>query len=433
MNILKSRSQRTGTALYRNHIVRVVVTILCCGGLVLACSNSDQIFNVDSLTSPASTNSLAPNLARGPEGTVVLSWLERNDNRATLRYSQYKDSQWMPAQTVAQGDNWFVNWADFPSVTPVSRKSWAAHWLVKKTGSTYAYDVAVSVSNDSGESWSEPITPHTDNTATEHGFVSLFPTDSGSGALWLDGRNMTDGGHGTNHHSTSGSGGMTLRSAVVEKNGNVVSAALVDELVCDCCQTDVALSATGPVAVYRNRSDTEVRDIYVTRSINGQWLEGQPVAEDNWEIAGCPVNGPAIAADGRHVAVAWFTAASERPIVKLALSQDGAATFAQPVIIDNVTPLGRVDVEIMKDGVAAVSWMRKNTEGHVELSFRLVSSSGQTLPMNTITKMSGERSSGFPQMIRHVDELLFAWTDTTDQESRVKTKRVEYASSSGPN
>ena len=58
--------------------------------------------------------------------------------------------------------------------------------------------------------------------------------------------------------------GMTLHS----------SEQLIDELMCDCCQTDVALASSGPVAVYRDRSVAEIRDSYITRLIDGRWQNG---------------------------------------------------------------------------------------------------------------------------------------------------------------
>ena len=49
----------------------------------------------------------------------------------------------------AQGANWFVNWADYPSVVAIDEKFWVAHWLAKQSGGkTYDYDVALAISND---------------------------------------------------------------------------------------------------------------------------------------------------------------------------------------------------------------------------------------------------------------------------------------------
>ena len=399
----------------------------------------------DEMASPAGIDSSEPHLAQSADGSTVLSWLKHSEDGTALRYSKLTDGQWGAAKTVAHGDNWFVNWADFPSVSPISDDLWAAHWLVKKPGGTYAYDVFVSLSQDAGETWGAPFTPHKDNTATEHGFVSLFPWQDGVGALWLDGRNMsTDGdGHGDRSHGAASEGsdeespkqevskeetGMTLRAALIEPDQDTPTGFLIDGLVCDCCQTDIAIGPQGPIAIYRNRTTEEIRDIYVTRWIDGQWTTGQSVADDNWHIAGCPVNGPSIAAQGDEVVVAWFTGADENPRVRFARSGDQAANFSAAINIAEGTPIGRVDVVLLEDGRALVSWLHEREEERGHLAIRLISRNGQPGPVQFIAPTDTSRAAGFPQMISHADELLFAWTDTSGDKRRVQTSRVKISS-----
>ena len=107
---------------------------------------------------------------------------------------------------------------------------------------TYAYDVAIAVSTDAGRSWSRPVTPHDDGTATEHGFVTLYPWSDAIGAIWLDGRNTVA------PQPDAPIGAMTLRSATVAPDLTTAAPQLIDARVCDCCQTDVAVAAGGPVS-----------------------------------------------------------------------------------------------------------------------------------------------------------------------------------------
>ena len=97
--------------------------------------------------------------------------------------------------------------------------------------------------------------------------------------------------------------GMTLRAASMDSNGTVSQEQVIDDSVCDCCRTDIAIASSGRIAVYRDRTEQEIRDIYITRRIEGAWQTGVPISDDGWEIAGCPVNGPAIVAQGDLVAV----------------------------------------------------------------------------------------------------------------------------------
>lgn len=378
--------------------------LTCCRGLLIALA-----WVLSACSGPAPGSSV-PHLAPGPDTSVIMSWLEPTGDATALRYSVLQDDKWSRPKTIASGDNWFVNWADFPSVVAIDDSLWAAHWLVKAAEGTYEYDVAVSISTDAGKTWQEPVTPHTDGTLSEHGFVSLYPLQDGAGVLWLDGRNMQRG--------------MTLRSAVVTRGNEITDGLLVDDLVCDCCQTDVAIGPLGPVAVYRNRSSGEIRDIYVTRMIDGQWEPGRPVAEDGWEIAGCPVNGPAIAANGDKAAVAWFTAAGGASKVRLAFSGDGAGSFGPAIDIDVTRPTGRVGLLLLEDGTALISWLRQGEGGSADILVRAVSAAGTLGEVTRIASTSAGRLSGFPQIEEYGDKIVFAWTDTDEDKTSVETKIV---------
>ena len=311
------------------------------------------------LQSPAASGSGQPNLAISPDGRVQLSWIERlGEGKFSLRFSTMEKGGWSAPRTIAEGANWFVNWADFPSMVALPDGSLAAHWLVKSGPGTYAYDVNISRSFDGGKTWSKSFVPHRDGTQTEHGFVSLLAAKDGSlAAVWLDGREMK--GHEAGH----GHGNMTLRYVKIKRDGELADEAVLDAKVCECCQTSAATTADGPIIVYRDRSDREIRDISVIRLKDGKWSQPRLVAQDGWQINGCPVNGPAIAASGRRVAVAWFTGAANTQRVKLAFSGDSGEIFGEPVTVDDGSPVGRVDVVLLDDGSAIVCWLEKLPSG----------------------------------------------------------------------
>lgn len=394
----------------------LVIGAIALAAFCSACDKSDidgqsDITELALVTQPGS---FVPRLVGAPDGNVILSWLAPDGDASALRYSVLKNERWSPPVTVASGDDWFVNWADFPSVVPMTDDLWAAHWLVRQPEGTYQYNVAASISRDGGQNWGAPITPHTDATFSEHGFVSLYPWKGGVGALWLDGRNTTSE---SDPEDPANIAGMTLRSAVLLDTGEITDSRLADDLVCDCCQTDVALGQSGPIAVYRNRTVEEVRDIYITREIDGQWETGRPVANDNWEITGCPVNGPSIAANGNEVVVAWFTAAESIPKVRFARSSDGAISFADAIDVATDKPLGRVGVVLLENGDALVTWLRNGAAGSAEILVRRVSSSGFAAKALVVATTSAGRQSGFPQLVRYGDNIVFAWTDISDDKS----------------
>jgi hypothetical protein len=361
--------------------------------------------------SPTDGDSREPELNATHDGRIILSWVEKTgDKRYALRMATRDLRQWSESLTVAEGENWFVNWADFPSVIALQDGSLAAHWLVKSGSGTYAYNVNISKSRDGGKTWTKPIVPHRDNTQTEHGFVSLIPLPDGRlGAVWLDGRNMKDMEHDS--EGTPAPQSMTLRYAAIDVDGKLSDEAQLDERVCECCQTSVAMTGEGPIAVYRDRSESEVRDIFfLKQQSNGSWSGPTPVFADNWKINGCPVNGPSIAADGRRVAVAWFTGANDAPRVKAAFSNDAGATFGAPIEVEAANAVGRVDALLLPDGSALVCWMSGTVESG-EIKVRRIRPDGSLGPAAVIAKTDISRSSGFPRMARLGDEVHFAWTE----------------------
>jgi hypothetical protein len=371
---------------------------------------------VREIKAPAAPSSSAPNLRRDADARVYLSWVEPGSaKRFVLRFAVLEGDRWSAPRDVATGDDWFVNWADFPSVVPLGGGGLAAHWLVKNGEGTFAYSVHTARSSDGGRTWSRPFVPHRDRSETEHGFVSLVPWDGGRvGAVWLDGRNFAKVPGQAEPIEE-----MTLRYAAVGADGSLSDEARLDARVCECCQTSAARTSEGIVVVYRDRSADEVRDIGVVRLAGGRWTEPRLVHRDGWEIEGCPVNGPSIAADGRRVAVAWYTAAGDTPRVRVAFSADAGARFGAPVEVDDGKPMGRVDVELLADGSALTSWLERTAAGG-EVRARRAYPDGRRGVAVTIARTSVDRASGFPHLVRTGDRVVFAWTEAT-KPSAVRT------------
>jgi hypothetical protein len=403
----------------------------------------------------------APRDSAQPQITVqgdraALSWIEREGTRATLKFAEWTTRRaasntsasrgWSDAQTVASGDNFFVNWADVPSVRILADGLLAAHWLQKSSPGTYAYDVKLSFSKDGGRTWTPAVSPHSDGTQTEHGFASLFQAPGagvGLGLVWLDGRAMKSGSHGTGTstgaavaagHGDADRGAMTVRAAIFGADGVQKSETLIDSRVCECCPTTAAVTSEGVIAAFRNRADGEIRDIYVSRldASTGRWSEPAVVHNDNWMMPACPVNGPSLSANGRRVAIAWFTMQQDQGHAFVAFSDDAGRTFGKPVRVDDEMSLGRVDVELLPDGSAVASWIEYSAEGK-STSFRIrrIERSGTLSPPVTVTAIGSGRTSGYPRMARVGSDLLFAWTDTATAP-RLTTARARLTSTTSP-
>lgn len=399
--------------------IPITLFLVC---LFFSCNSdkkADHTFSLNPIPVPTKESGEA-NLFTSPDGAVYLSWVEYlNDTTDALLFSKMENGQWAKPIEIAQGSNWFVNWADFPSVA-VNGNWMAAHWLQKSAGGTYDYDVRISQSINDGKTWQPSFIPHRDSMAAEHGFVTMMPiSDDRMFAVWLDGRNTkseiegSKKGHGHDH------GAMTLRTAEFDRNGNLYEEAELDNRICDCCQTDAVLTANGPIVVYRDRSEHEMRDISIVRKVEGEWTSPHLIHADNWEISGCPVNGPAVAAIGNQVAVAWFTSANKKGKVKVVFSDDGGAIFSAPIPIDDGQPLGRVDVEWMEEDVAAITWL-ESVGDTAEIKLATVFPKNNSVKKQTLLQTSPARSSGFPILTKDEKGLMLAWTEV-DSITKIET------------
>ena len=366
---------------------------------------------------------------------MLVSWIERAGDLATLKFAERTATGWTAAQTIASGRDWFVNWADVPSVLRLPSGAIVAHWLQKSAASTYAYDVRLSYSTDDGKTWSPSFTPHHDGTPTEHGFASLFPMGEGFGLVWLDGRAMFtapkpgEGGnlgrpdeHARRMSVRLGAADERALRALRQADFKQVEESVVDAKVCECCPTTAAVTAEGVITAFRNRSDEEIRDNYVARLVNGKWSAPAPVFNDNWKIAACPVNGPSLSANGNAVAMTWFTVKNEQGQAYAAFSQESGKTFAAPIRVDDGGSLGRVDIEMLPDGSALATWIEfaalraEATGGKPERAVPRPPHRTQrhTLGADYDRRHRRRRSSGYPRAAVANGEVVFAWTESAD-------------------
>jgi len=392
--------------------------VLCMIGT--ACSvkkNADEhTQEIKLLPSPSRSNSAEPFLFTDIDNTVYLSWIEKNEGKASLKFSSLDNEQWSEPLVIASGKTWFVNWADYPMIA-THGKQFVAHFLDKSGESTYAYDVKLTTSDDKGKNWLDPRVLHDDKKQAEHGFVTLIPYGDKFFVTWLDGRNTVMEGMKEMDHHEGHHGSMSLRAAILDAKGTKINEWELDNKTCDCCQTSAAITTNGPVVVYRDRSDAEIRDMSIVRLLGGQWTEPKTIYSDNWKIAGCPVNGPRVVAEGNNLAVAWFSAASDTSHVNVIFSTDGGATFNKPIRVDEGSAIGRVDIVMIDNQSVMVSWM----EGSM-IKAAKVNRDGTKEPSMIIASSSSSRSSGFPQMTKSGNHLIFAWTD--DKEKNIKVASI---------
>ena len=373
---------------------------------------------------PAGTNVAQPSLSRTPDGELVLSWIQRlPEGGHRLNMSLYSQkSGWSQTSTIASGKNFFVNWADFPATQVLSDGSIWAHNLEKNGDGTYSYDVILRRSKDKGKSWSSAFRVNAAAQA-EHGFVSLWPwSKSQLGVAWLDGGTnaMPDAKHDAHGH---GAGMMSMRVAVVEPVLQKSREWPIDLSTCDCCQTDATLTSRGPVVVYRDRTEKEIRDIYTTRFNGKKWTTPARVYADNWLMPACPVNGPAITAYQDKVWTAWFTSA-QQPSVRIAYSKDSGDHFEPMREVASKNVHGRVDVLSDKNSVW-VSWLvEENSRQTVWLAqySHDLKTEKQRFALPGI--VGAGRATGFPRMQLLNNNIYIVWTDIKNGKPELRGHMV---------
>jgi hypothetical protein len=390
----------------RSRLAAAAAALVALGGCGSEPPPDTTAFRARAITFPGAAGSAQPRLSVSSDGLVVLSWLEPTDDGVALRYATFDGVALSATREIVRGADLMANWADLPSVQPITTDVWAAHWLRLDAQAPGAYHIATAVSNDAGVTWSAPVQLNDDSTAAEHGFVDLFAWTGAIGAFWLDGRQLAEWSFDEPDKLL----GTSLRVAALDYSGNVVAREIVDELVCDCCQPDRAMAAAGPVVAYRDRTPEEIRDIVVRRNVDGAWQEAVAAGIDGWQIEGCPVNGPAIAAAGDRVAVAWFTAADDTPRVRFAWSTDGAASFERAFDLDGAGSFGQVGLVLGDDGAATVTWWRAARSGGTDLVLRSVATDGSVNEPRVLAHSAATQPVDVPQIVKVGDGVLVAWT-----------------------
>ncbi len=389
-----------------------------------------------SIPSPAGEKSRLPNLTSGADGQLYLSWVEPGKDGSTrLLFSTFSEDAWSEAKEIAAGSDWFVNWADFPSLAVLSDGTIAAHWLARLGTGTYAYGVQVSLSTDGGVTWSDPIVPHSDRSPSEHGFVSMVPRDSDHFTLvWLDGREMM-GGHGHGLDAEAG-GDMTIRTNTLHRSGKLGTEKRLDQRACECCSTSAVVYQDRVLVAYRDRSDDEVRDISIVRFGETGSSSPRNVHRDNWKNEGCPVNGPVVAKRGEELGVLWYTEGDQRSRVLFASSTDGAMSFSKPIAVDDGNPVGRVDLAPHPQEGWLACWLERGDEGG-EIRVRAIDADGVGGASLLVARTSSERIAGFPHIAQVGGRVWIAWTEVTEGEAgaqaavTVRSAELVYPSKDG--
>lgn len=377
---------------------------------------------------PATIGSAAPDLALTPDGRILLSWVSSiSGRRNALQFvAMAENGRWQSdARTIVVGDSLMASWANVPHIAATED---GALWVqfMQQRGSGHAGDIALARSIDGGFNWSQPVAVNDTSVEAEHGFAALWASGRDSvGLAWLDSsgadaapapKHAAMTGNDMPAHDMHDAGGRTvLRAAVFDMNLKASAAAVLDHLTCDCCQSEVVTTAQGALLAYRDRSDAEVRDIMVVRNDGKSWGKPVPVHADGWVMHGCPVNGPAIAASGNDVVVAWYTEANDQPRVQVARSNDAGSSFTPPVLLEQGDAVQGRTAIALDAAQAWILWLREDGTGQSLWLSRRSPDLVREFQRIEVAKLVGRgRATGYPQIALRNGNAYIAWTDIVD-------------------
>ena len=355
------------------------------------------------------------------DGILYMTWMENVNTQTKVMFSMKTASGWSEPTAVHIGHDLFVNWADFSSIAILSDKTIAVHWLQKIGKLGFDYQINIALSSDNGQTWSDPKILHEDRSPVQHGFVSMTPSkEKLLTIIWLDGRTYGVKLGETKNETEA----MQLRATTITGEGIIGKEVAIDKRTCSCCQTSITVTDKGTViAAYRDRSEGEIRDISIARLERNGWQEPYSLNDDGWEISGCPVNGPAISSIDKLVAVAWFTGAKGVSAVKIAFSDDDGRSFAAPLSIEHQDPIGRVDLEMLPDGSALVSWVEW-IDGNEVISICRARQKHGCKTQQLLALNAGNEPLNFPRLERVNEDIYLVWTQPDENGYNLSMLRL---------
>lgn len=190
-------------------------------------------------------------------------------------------------------------------------------------------DVRYIQSFDDGKTWTAPksVAPNDYKAYKSSSFSGLSRLSNGEiGIAWL---------------STSADEaykGRPIKFAKTEGKEGLTTPIVIDKHACECCRIAMDnYGDSGLIMAYRSLRGDNIRDIAIAKSENNGNSFDTPnsFTGDNWQINGCPHNGPSIVASEHQFYVTWFTGKEDVEGVQYAeLDSTGAMQNRKQIDVD---------------------------------------------------------------------------------------------------
>lgn len=267
----------------------------------------------------------SPQISVSPAGKISLLTLYKEGTAQRLGFTMSHDGgdHFMPLKPISEDGAVISAHGENNPEMAVSGRSVYALW--EQSLAEGPRDIVVARSNNEGMSFEKPVRINDNTSPSFHGFASIAADAKGNVAIvWLDGREKPESPGTFDIYLAQSSD----RGATFSPNIRVARSA------CPCCRPAVTIGPNGEIfVVWRKVFPGSIRDMVLSVSTDGgQTFPLQTrVAEDGWQINGCPESGAALRVNNNKLYVAWMTGGSDSHArVQLAVSEDGGQHFRKP-------------------------------------------------------------------------------------------------------
>lgn len=257
------------------------------------------------------------------------------------------------------------------------------------------------------------------NSETYAGFPTLAATRAGEVYVaWLDERDKAEGSSSV-YFSHSTDHGVTF-----SRNVRIAASA------CVCCRPQLYAGPRGEIYLaWRQVFAGDVRDMVLAHSNDGGKTFSQPVrvAVDNWVLHACPDVGPTIGVSNGRLYVGWYSEGQGKAGIRLAISENGGASFARPHIVSaDVLDATHPRLSVSEDGRVLLTFQgrlaHEDTKWRSNQAFIVeINQDGFTRPMQAT---NSEHSVHDPDVLAGTAGRLFlAWTESENDRDQAVLSR----------
>lgn len=306
-----------------------------------------------------------------------------------------------------------------------------AVWQTHTGGEFNSMKLRFARSTDYGKSFTRAVDVDPSGLPASQSFFNMNVSPRGTiFVVWLDGRDKP-AGHG---------GAAIYMARSIDGGASFEKSVRVAMRACPCCRVSIAFTDENTVHIgFREIFEDNVRDIAVVTSTDGGKSWGNPVrvADDHWQIDGCPHSGPSLAVLGKRLFVSWFTVHEKehQSYVFLVHSDDSGHTFSDRLWLSAGTlDANHPYIVAAGDRILAVFQARdqdtNNGWGKVHVYLREVSAAGAMSRLMAVPNVGA--SASYPTLaFESTGHVFLAWAEADDAGSSVVFARGRLGTGAG--